>query len=143
MAELTRCYRCGVDFDATEYVLGAPCADCQEDVPGNWRKGWPKGVRLTPEVFSERAAQIKALYDKRMTDKEIAQALGISFSTANRWRSDKLGLPAHDWFPDEHWGPDAKDKMREGAEHTLKVRKPRSVKPVRSGIQAPNGRGFA
>jgi hypothetical protein len=74
---------------------------------------------------------------------QIAQALGISFSTANRWRYEKLGLPAHEWFPDEHWGPDAKDKMREGAEHTLKVRKPRSVKPVRSGIQAPNGRGFA
>jgi hypothetical protein len=143
MVELATCYRCGVDFDGTLFVPTAPCPDCQEDMPDtNWFKGWSR-ANLTPEVFAERSAQVKALYDKRLTDKQIAGALGISLSTATRWRRDKLNLPAHSWFPDEHWGPDARERMREGAYHTLAVRKPRSVKPIRSGIQAPNGRGFA
>lgn len=136
-----QCYRCGIDFDGDIYLPGAPCPDCQEDVPGRWLKGWPRGKNVTPEEFNFRAELITNLYNKRLSDREIAEELGIAPLTARRWRT-KLELPAHDFFPTEKWGPDALDKMRAGAEHTLKVRKPRSIKPVRAGLLAPNGRGF-
>lgn len=142
---MVTCWRCGVDFNGDTYVAGAPCPDCQLDVPGQWLKGWQVGHNVPPGTpeYDERVRLITELHRQRKSDSEIAEALGISPTTVLRWRK-RAGLPGHVFSFDEKWrDPEAaREAMRQGAEYTLSVRKPRSTKPVRHGLLAPNGRGF-
>lgn len=91
MSELSTCWRCGVDFDASDYLPDAPCADCQLDYPGNWLKG---GFRT--KTNEEKAADIRYYWKQELNDVQIAAKLGIHQQTVASWRS-KLGLAPNTW----------------------------------------------
>jgi DNA invertase Pin-like site-specific DNA recombinase len=92
------CWRCGVDFDPTDYILGAPCSDCQLDYPDNY-------LKLSVVVAQEAARRdklIRELHFKRYSDSEIGEAIGMPRHRVQYWRG-KLGLEAHQFKGDEKW----------------------------------------
>lgn len=100
---MKNCWRCGVTFDATEFIEGAPCADCQLDEPEyEWVKfGSNKGQPA--QQYRERLERhIMRLHKRRYSDTEIGEALGITASAVGHWRR-RHGVPAHSFMGDEKW----------------------------------------
>jgi hypothetical protein len=118
------CWRCGVDYDASKYLLGAPCEDCQLDVPGNYVKYGKRG-RLRAAELAERNEMVKLLHRQRLTDPEIAEALGYRSRQAIQAVRKRFGLAQVD-RPDKHlWksqAAHAAHARRIGRENTKHVR---------------------
>lgn len=101
---MSRCGRCGVDFDASPYITGAPCADCQFYEPPN---EWLKLDYVKAVENSRRDRHIERLVKRRYSDSEIGEAIGMSGKgVASRRRA--LGITANVFTGDEKWrDPDA------------------------------------
>lgn len=90
------CWRCGVSFDAADYLPEAPCLDCQEwvDEP---IEGW-----LVPRALKDRQAEeftrrtdliIRKLHKQGYNDSQIGKQVGYSESWVQLYRQ-KLDLDA-------------------------------------------------
>ena len=84
------CQRCGVDFDG----MGDYCIDCIE-VDHDLTLAWTHAaLRDVPAEVQEAKAQlIHDLWLAKLSDRAIAERLGISDRTVLRWRK-RLGLGA-------------------------------------------------
>lgn len=92
------CWRCGVEFDASEFIKSAPCEDCQLDFPQSWVR-----IDVAKAREEERIAEwIRHWYDQRYSDSEIAEAIGMTRPQVVGWRK-KLDLPGHKFMGDEKW----------------------------------------
>lgn len=88
--EQKTCYRCGVEFDASDYIPGAPCVDCQEVYSGEWRK-----FNVVKADEAERRLKLVGeLYHKKYSDRQIREALGLTEPQVRASRKI-LGLPGH------------------------------------------------
>jgi transposase len=94
-----QCWRCGVDFDPTPYLPGAPCADCQLDEP---MYEWVKFDEVKRLEEERKARHIKRLWARRYSDYEIGQVVGMARATVRDHRY-RLGLEAHTFTGDEKW----------------------------------------
>lgn len=102
---VTNCWRCGVAFDASQFIEGAPCADCQLDEPENeWVKFGPwKQKGQKSQQYSERLERhIMRLHKRRYSDSEIGAAIGLTADAVAHWRR-RHGVPAHSFMGDEKW----------------------------------------
>lgn len=97
--ELKTCWRCGVDFDPSPYIEGAPCPDCQlDDAPLEWLP-----LRDTMALYNERRDRLVTyFYKRRYSDVEIGAAIGMDATGVARVRR-RLGFPAHKFTGDEKW----------------------------------------
>jgi hypothetical protein len=108
------CWRCGVDFDGTEYLPGAPCEDCQYDVEEP-EIGWlrPNGWKRLKEreYRAKRKELVRYFYDQGYADTQIAEKLGMDKSTVKRVRTDELKLPVHDTIKLDEYDPFLQDSL--------------------------------
>lgn len=120
MAVFVTCWRCGVDYDPTPFIAGAPCEDCQLDVPGDWVAGGTSGylaeeiaeidreIARLKEVRKELEENRIKFVDSEITrmnkvgqlDSEIAKILGYKPATI-AMRRRKLDLKAP-YRPEKH-----------------------------------------
>lgn len=97
--KISRCWRCGIDFDVSTFIEGAPCPDCQfDDAPGTWLRF--DDVRRAEAERADRFVAI--LHKKRYSDSEIGEATGLHKSTVQKIRT-RLKIPAHKFTGDEKW----------------------------------------
>jgi hypothetical protein len=133
MAELVKCYRCGVLFDPTDFILDAPCADCQLDFPDNFLR-----IDVVRAREEERInVLVERFYALRMSDSEIGAAIGVG-RTVVATRRTKLGLPAHTFMGDEKWRDPEKvrsDLAERMQGNTYRVGKKANI----AGIKAQRG----
>ena len=98
--ETVQCWRCGVDFDPTPFIPGAPCRDCQDfEEPTN---EWTKFDEVAQREVDRKNRHVERLWKRRYSDGEIADALGISREVVRGVRK-RLGLEAHVFKGDEKW----------------------------------------
>lgn len=85
------CWRCGVEFDDSEYIKDVPCPDCQLDAPEiEYRR-----FDVVRKAEKTRLAAIVGDYwHENMSDRQIAAEIGVSAQTVAYVRED-LGLKAH------------------------------------------------
>lgn len=89
---MTVCWRCGIDFDASQFRVDAPCIDCQEVVGGEWVVVTFRGGAAGRDEMLWRAGAVRAALAKGLTDRKTAELLGVHRSTVDRWRR-RLGIP--------------------------------------------------
>ena len=84
--EETECLRFGVRYDASGILPGYPCIDCQEVTGEVQPQLFRHGGLVTPEIMAARQAAVDYHIKRRLTNHQIAAALGISVRTADRYR---------------------------------------------------------
>lgn len=103
---MSTCWRCGIEFDTTQYRPDAPCIDCQEVLGGEWTVvTFRAGVSGVDEMLWREKA-VRAALAKGLSDRKTAELLGVHKSTVDRWRT-RLGIPANlpkGGLGAEHWG---------------------------------------
>ncbi len=80
---------------------------CPRYIPDGKRRKMPKREEREPKAPPEDPAwykEARVLYDQGMTDREIAERIGISDSKVYHWRHRKEKLPLHP----SHHGPDCR-----------------------------------
>lgn len=92
------CWRCGITFDTTDFLPGAPCADCQWDVDEP-ELGWlsPNGMKkqMQRDYQEKRRELVKHYYDQGYGDRQIGERLKMNVNTVGDVRRDELKLPAN------------------------------------------------
>lgn len=133
MKENERCKHPDCIYRATKEIQGAHGYNCNYllmtgrcrtvglperlKLPCNCPRYIPDGTSPTEIITRDWRDEARSLYDAGATDHEIAEALGISYDRANRWRRSE-GLPIH---PDKKGSPmqfdwqRAEDLYRHGA----------------------------
>lgn len=102
---MTVCWRCGIDFDASQFRVDAPCIDCQEVVGGEWAVAAFRRGGLGLDEWNNRAEAVRAVVARGLSDRRAAEVLGVHAGTVERWRR-RLNLPANNprgGFGVEHW----------------------------------------
>ena len=98
--ETVECWRCGVEFDPTPFLPGAPCRDCQDfEEPTN---EWTRFDEVKEREADRLIRHVTRLWKRRYSDNEIAEALGTTRAVVVRVRRDE-GLEAHVFKGDEKW----------------------------------------
>ena len=94
--------------------------------------------------MEERAEAITNLWKRRMSDAEIADALGISSRTVLRWRN-KLNLEGHTFTGSEKWRDPEKtmaDIRQRATDNRLWEHSSRNKSGAMKGKKRSEGRDF-
>lgn len=126
---MRECWRCGIEFDASDVLEGAPCPDCRLSLePFEWRK---LNVVAAEEEL-RRQALVKEMWEMRWPDNRIADSAGLTVRQVVTTRN-KLGLAGHIFNGKELWG-DEDAVLKKISEASLKYwSKPESRKPKNHG----------
>lgn len=97
------CWRCGVEFDGTDYLRRVPCPDCQlEDITIEYRK-----LSVVRKAEAQRRDElVRTGWEDRQSDGEIGADIGMGVSGVRDVRH-RLGLAAHTFSGTEKWPDEA------------------------------------
>lgn len=111
---MCECWRCGIEFDASDVLQGAPCPDCRLSLePFEWRK-----LNAVVEAEERRKiALVRAGWQERLPDAVIAENIGLNKHQVTYLRK-KLGLEGHDFSGTQLWGDidEVREKIREASQ---------------------------
>lgn len=138
---MARCWRCGVDFDDTDYLQGVPCPDCQlEDMSIEYRK-----LNVVAELEAKRRDElVREGWEDMQPDNRIGAAIGLATHQVRRVRV-RLGLEGHQFNGADLWdnADEVRKKQSDGAKaywanpENRAKRKNGRGKPVEGTLSTP------
>lgn len=106
------CWRCGVDWDDTDYLARVPCTDCQLEYPATeYRK-----LNVVREAERARRDDLVRLgWEDHQSDPQIADEIGLSKREVLRVRT-RLGLAGHtDLGGTVNWSEGTVENLRQAS----------------------------